>query len=43
MVMNVLIQGVMPINLPKNVDKSGWRVGIRVVEIGLFLEQLRYR
>ena len=40
--MNVLIQGVMPINVPKNVDKSGWRVGRRVVEIGLLLEQLRY-
>ncbi|WAR24663.1 hypothetical protein MAR_038332, partial [Mya arenaria] len=30
------------IDLPQNVDRSGWRIGRRIVEVGFLLEQLQY-
>ncbi|XP_052777814.1 uncharacterized protein LOC128215134 [Mya arenaria] len=30
------------IDLPQNVDRSGWRIGRRLVEVGFLLEQLQY-
>ncbi|WAR09110.1 hypothetical protein MAR_019068, partial [Mya arenaria] len=31
-----------PIDLPQNVDRSGWRIRRRIVEFGFLLEQLQY-